>query len=71
MSAFDVVVNVMQGAGTVLHQVVVPVLATSRNMAINQAERFVNMATSQTEWGEAITVNPIFPPPSGPTAVAV
>jgi endonuclease V-like protein UPF0215 family len=64
-------VNVIEGAGKVLHQVSVPVLARSQGIAMNQAERFINMATPRTQWGEAISASQIFPPPSGPTAVAV
>jgi len=70
VSAFNVLVNVIRGAGTILRQIHVPVLAPSKLQALGFAEQFVNMSTASDIWGEAVGVTQIFPPPMGPTAVA-
>lgn len=71
MCAFQVRVGIARGAGRDLRDVVCQVIAKTPLHAAMIAERFVDRLIGRDDhYTHAKSVDQIFPPPMGPTAVA-
>lgn len=70
MCAYQVRVGIARGAGRDFREMIFDVIARSPLSAALIGEWWANRSTRDDEYAHATSVDQIFPPPLGPTAVA-
>jgi len=68
--AYQVCVGLARGAGRDFGQMIYDVIARTPLKAAMIAEEWANRRLKSNEFAHATSVDQIFPPPMGPTAVA-